>query len=286
MLLFVHIACVYAWGNLGHKLVAMIATQLLRPDTMAVVNQLLPGETLASVASWADSVSSSPKYSWSKSLHYVHVHDTAHCNFDDAIDCPGGDCVVSAITRFSREAQCNFNTTTRSTALKFLVHFIGDIAQPLHTCGRLRGGTRASVTYNGKPTSLHFIWDTDMVLDRLRQVAPTPEVYVNQLIQKIKSPTFGRSLLAKPFDITTLNPFGNSMAVTEWVKEISSANCQTVWTLFDQDPHQDFAGAYFKQQAQLIDVQLAKAGYRLATVLNQVLSDCNKKAIKRPAAKL
>ena len=84
-------------------------------------------------------------------------------------DCPGGACVVEAIERFSKElTDPNLSKDKRAEALKFLVHFVGDIYRPMHVSfASDRGGNRVKTDYNEEQPNLHSVWDPWLIRTRL-----------------------------------------------------------------------------------------------------------------------
>lgn len=129
----------FSWGADGHKIIAMLADAQLSPAARKEVTRLLalePGETLASISTWADERRNPATAPW----HYVNF-PRGNCNYQPARDCPDGWCVVAAIDRQIEVLTTATDDQTKLTALKYLVHFIGDIDQPLHAgFGDDRGG--------------------------------------------------------------------------------------------------------------------------------------------------
>lgn len=179
----------YAWGPMGHRVVAEIAQRNLTPAAQAKVNQLLDGRTLADVSNWPDELRSDPRFEKYAVIHYATVKDgvTSYRNSEKA---PCGDVVVAidAFTAFlrtgSREAlyavkaltdksdskdpdACNKQETdplTQLQALSFLVHLMGDLHQPLHVGGTDKGGNLVKVNWmNRWQSNLHSTWDDEMV---------------------------------------------------------------------------------------------------------------------------
>jgi hypothetical protein len=178
-----------AWGPTGHRVVAEIAQRHLTPAARIKVSELLGGRTLADVANWPDELRSDPRFDKYKPLHYATVPDGV-ASYRDAQKDPCGDVVVAidALTAFLRTGQrtdlfsvkaltdksdgtgrgaCNPQETdaiTPDTALRFLVHFVGDIHQPLHVGGTDLGGNKVGVDWMGRwKTNLHSTWDDEMV---------------------------------------------------------------------------------------------------------------------------
>ena len=175
-----------AWGPQGHRLVAELAWEQLTPQTQARIEPLLHGEpepTLPGIANWADRLrSSDPDLGrLSAAWHYVNIGDD-RCVFDAPRDCPKGNCVVDAIpTQAALLADESLPLATRTQALRFLVHFVGDIHQPLHAGhAEDKGGNTYQVNLDGKGSNLHQLWDSGLLgrnrlddaqyLERLRAV--------------------------------------------------------------------------------------------------------------------
>jgi len=143
---------VYSWGVTGHALVARLAAARLSPKTAATVAEILgPDETLTSVSSWADRVR--PDRRETGPWHYVDIQIT-DAHLDMKRDCPDGNCVLVKIEEFQRTLKDRSATPEkRKEALMFLVHFIGDLHQPLHCADNHndRGGNNVAVTFFGHP---------------------------------------------------------------------------------------------------------------------------------------
>jgi hypothetical protein len=119
-----------AWGTDGHQVIALIAQSQLTPKALAEVERLLalePGETLVSVSTWADEHRNPTSAAW----HYVNFPSDG-CTYDAQRDCPDGKCVVDAINRQLDVLTSSAPDDKRLNALKYLVHFVGDVHQPLH----------------------------------------------------------------------------------------------------------------------------------------------------------
>jgi hypothetical protein len=169
--------------------VAEIAQRHLTPAARVKVNQLLGGRTLADVANWPDELRSDPRFDKYKPLHYATVPNGV-ASYRDAQKDPCGDVVVAidAFSAFLRTGKrtdlytvkaltdksdgtgkgaCNPQETepiTPDTALRFLVHLMGDLHQPLHVGGTDLGGNRVEVEWMDRwKTNLHSTWDDEMV---------------------------------------------------------------------------------------------------------------------------
>src|SRR5881398_1710612 len=145
---------VLAWGKTGHRVVAAIADTQLSGLARAQVEQILgPGESLDEAANWPDEMRAAPGEFWQKTAtpwHYVTLNGII---YDHA---PAeGDALV-ALGRFSKVLQDpNASRADKQMALRFIIHLVGDLHQPLHV-GKCcdKGGNDVKVTFFGKPTNL------------------------------------------------------------------------------------------------------------------------------------
>ena len=153
---------VAAWGTQGHQVVAAMAWELLQPATRAEITRLLeqePGETLESLSTWADEHRNPATGPW----HYVNF-PRGSCHYLPERDCPDGACVVAAIERERAIWASNANDKTRLKALKYLIHLVADIHQPLHAGYRDdRGGNQFQLRAFMRGSNLHAVWDSGLL---------------------------------------------------------------------------------------------------------------------------
>jgi len=153
----------HGWGVVGHALVARLAMARLSPKAMSAVTEILgPGTTMAGISSWADQIRNSRKDTgpW----HYVDIEIGA-AHLDMKRDCPDGACILAKIEQF--EGTVKDKTVApekRKEALMFLIHFLGDMQQPLHCSDNHdKGGNDVKLTFFGRPTNLHSLWDSGLL---------------------------------------------------------------------------------------------------------------------------
>jgi hypothetical protein len=153
-----------AWGACGHRIVAEIADRHLDAATRVRTAALLGSRTLADVSVWADRVRETERFEWTRRLHYVNLPEDA-TSFDAQRDCPDGACVVRGIARFSAElASPDVGREGKILALKFLIHLVGDIHQPLHVSRKSDlGGNLITVIHRNERSSLHRVWDSGLL---------------------------------------------------------------------------------------------------------------------------
>ncbi|KAI0702020.1 phospholipase C/P1 nuclease domain-containing protein [Cerioporus squamosus] len=178
---------VHAWGAAGHEIVATIAQIHLPKPVLTLVCDILrpslnlsepapvstvdayPPCSLAPIAAWADRIRMKPEYRYTAPLHYVNAGR------------PTGNVLAALgnVTSVLREfADGQRSVGDAEEALKFLVHWMGDMHQPLHMSGREKGGNGAKVTWNGRITNLHSVWDGLLIAQSIRQ---TPRNYSRPL---------------------------------------------------------------------------------------------------------
>jgi hypothetical protein len=152
-----------AWGKTGHRVVAAIADTQLSGLARAHVKEILGGaESLDEAANWPDEMRSAPGEFWQKTAtpwHYVTLNGII---YDHAP--PEGD-ALQALTHFrSVLLDPKASLADKQMALRFIVHLVGDLHQPLHV-GKCcdKGGNDVKVTWFGKPTNLHAVWDSQLV---------------------------------------------------------------------------------------------------------------------------
>ena len=155
----------FAWGKTGHRVVAAIADTQLSGLARAQVQQILGyGESLDEAANWPDEMRAAPGQFWQKTAtpwHYVTLNGVV---YDHAP--PEGD-ALTALDKFTQTLRDpNASRADKQLALRFVVHLVGDLHQPLHV-GKCcdKGGNDVLVTFFKKPTNLHAVWDSQLVDD-------------------------------------------------------------------------------------------------------------------------
>ena len=233
----------FAWDTTAHQAIASIAQSRLTPQARQIVERLLaqePGSTLINITSYADEHRNSENMRW----HYVNFPFKT-CHYQPQRDCPDDECVIARIDRFNATLHSNASDADKLLALKFLVHLVGDIHQPLHAgFGRDKGGNRYQVQYQGEATNLHALWDYDMV----QQFHLGSE----QLAQKILS----------EYDVPQ-----NAVTLEGGAALWAEQSCNIVNSPGFYPPHK-VPAAYLEKHAALAQLQIFKAGLRLAEMLN------------------
>jgi nuclease S1 len=160
-----------AWSAKGHRAIAEMAELELSPATREAVRELLreePSNTLAAIAAWADEVRDQEAWKFSTRWHFINF-PRGDCSYQPGRDCRDGDCIVGAIEAQRRVLRdTSAPRAKRIEALKWLVHFIGDIHQPLHAGWAIdRGGNDTQIRFDRMGSNLHALWD-GLLIDTLK----------------------------------------------------------------------------------------------------------------------
>ncbi|SEJ04929.1 S1/P1 nuclease [Frateuria terrea] len=242
-----------AWGPEGHRIVADLAQRHLSPTAEAQVERLLAPEhtrRLADVANWADDIQDDPSQQalWkaTRGLHYINFRDR-RCDYQPPRDCRNDRCVVGGLQHYvALLGDRSQSDAVRREALKFVVHFIGDVHQPLHAGYRDdKGGNTYQVQFQDQGSNLHRVWDSGM----LRTRGLDWRDYAQQL--DARGPVALPPAADKPF--------------VAWAEE----SCRLSRDIYP-DGHTVDAG-YVRAQLPLAERRLREAGRRLAEVLNRTL---------------
>ena len=152
----------YGWGQKGHDTVAAIAENHLTPTTAAAVADLLDGRSIVYWSNWMDNASHTPEYAFTKTWHYKNID--ADETFRSARQNPDGDIVYAINTQYDVITNPSSTPEQKQLALKMLVHFLGDIHQPMHL-GRAsdRGGNNHFIKFFMSNANLHGVWDSRLV---------------------------------------------------------------------------------------------------------------------------
>lgn len=241
------------WGQNGHRIVGQIADLHLTKTTRKAISQLLDGDLLPEVTTWADEMRSDPSEFWQKRSapwHYINLKapqefDPAHYpipqSSDEVKDIYGA--LLHAIDVLkSKDA----TLAEKQFSFRFLVHLVGDIHQPLHAGhAEDKGGNDLEVTFFGKKTNLHSVWDTDLIESQNLSYTEFAAFIDTRNPEQIH-----RYLSSTPADWLTES------------LELSSEVYQT--------GNGALSYAYVYQQLPKAELRLLQAGIRLSGLLNSI----------------
>ncbi|KAJ5633099.1 hypothetical protein N7490_009438 [Penicillium lividum] len=264
-----------AWGALGHATVAYVAQNYLSSDTAAWAQGVLDDTStsyLANIASWADTYRATTAGKWSAPFHFIDAEDSppTDCNVDYERDCGDSGCSISAIANYTqRVGDGSLSAAHIDEALKFLVHIIGDLTQPLHDEAYEVGGNDIAVTFNGYSDNLHSDWDTYMPEELIGGYSlADAKSWATTLVAEIGTGSY-KTEAASWIEGDTI-----SDAVTTATRWASDANAYVCTVVMPDGSAAlqtgDLYPTYYNSVIGTIELQIAKGGYRLANWLNLI----------------
>ena len=241
----------FGWGVQGHRVVGEIAENYLNPKAKIEVQKILGTESIAISSNWADFIKSDSVYDYLYNWHFINLDSgltktqlRSYLEMDTATD-------VYTKTNFLLKELKNKHLAMdkKKMYLKLLIHFVGDIHQPLHTGHRQDlGGNRIRVLWFNAPTNLHAVWDESLI--NFQQLSYTEFTRaINHTTQKQK--------------LTW-----QKQPISEWIVEsyeIAEQLCDEI-----KQPDQKLGYRYNYDHIQTLNERLLKAGVRLAGLLNQL----------------
>ena len=284
LLLALFVPLAMAWGDPGHEAVATIAYRHLLPAVKARVDAMLAADTdalsagdFAGRATWADKWRDSSA-ARRKATHLWHFVDIKMASGTLAAACghhpplptgtpgshgPPNACVVDKIAQFQAElGQPATSPGERLLALKFLIHFVGDLHQPLHASTRDDGGGNGQAVMYGKikkPGNLHTYWDRQLVRS-LGADGKLLGIRLDEAITPTQSKAWaGGDAAAWALEAHALAPVAYDFTGLQQVDDHQGGTA----------PMLD--ASYNQRALPVVAQQLSRAGVRLATVLNGAL---------------
>lgn len=231
----------FGWGSQGHQVIASLAATQLTTKATQELDRLLalePGETLASISTWADDHRSPATGPW----HYINFPRHT-CTYDRQRDCPDGQCVVEAINKQLEILASSRVDEKRLTALKYVVHLIGDLHQPLHAGYREdKGGNTYQLQAFMRGSNLHALWDSGLI----RNLNEGTDILTNRLLSSLVSDR-----------ASDLN-----------VSQMAEESCNIVG-MTGFYPERKVGTDYVKRFTPIMEQRLTLAGERLAGLLNR-----------------
>ena len=253
-----------AWGKTGHRVVAAIADTQLSGLARAHVEQILGhGESLDEAANWPDEMRSAPGDFWQKTAtpwHYVTLNGIV---YDHA---PTEGDALEALGRFSKTLQDpNASLADKQLALRFVVHLVGDLHQPLHV-GKCcdRGGNDVKVTWFGKPTNLHAVWDSQLVDDE--------QLSFTELAAKLERHITPQDIV-KWWDVNPRDWISESGEIRDTLYPPPPKPLKGKRSKKGQPLLPDLSYGYVYKSTPVMERRLSQGGVRLAAYLNAIFAE-------------
>lgn len=243
----------FGWGREGHEIIARIAEKYLTKEARAQVAQLLEkGETMGSVASWGDEIR--PQRRETGTWHYINIPLNAPRG-DWKAYCPATGCVIGVIPKMQETLRsASASRQEKADALKFLIHFVGDMHQPLHTGDNGdRGGNDVQIVYRNRAGNLHSVWDTGLLLS-----------YFDA------NPGLKNRLLQGPGYWTRRSMRKGTL--DGWLWEARDASRDTAYRNLPNERPAQLDAEYAAKAKPVVERQLERAGVRLAKLLNETFA--------------
>ena len=233
------------WGPTGHRVVGEIAEQNISEKTKKEIAKILDGESLAYIAFYADEIKSDRKYDKYYSWHFINFDLDE--NYMDTPPSDKGDLYTAINKCIDVLKDISIDKETKAFHLKLLVHFIGDLHQPLHLGQEIdRGANRISVKWFGSNTNLHSVWDSKMI-DGYK-MSYSEMAYNLQKTRENNSKEFQREDLIK------------------WIDEIHDYTQEIYKSLDDTNLGYEYQYNNFDTVKNMLSI----GGYRLARILDYI----------------
>lgn len=235
------------WGQTGHRTTGEIAEKHLTNKARKQLNKILKGKSLALISTFADEIKSDPKYREFGPWHYVNL-PPGETQYDPATAPAEGDLLMAMRRCVELLKDKKTSSEDREFYLALLVHFIGDLHQPLHAGrGEDKGGNDIQVLWFNDGTNLHSVWDSRMIdsyqMSYTELAENSPQITEAEK-RKISSGSF-----------------------EDWMYE-SKALSQKVYD--SAEIGEKLSYRYMYDWFPVVREQLQKGGIRLAAVLNDI----------------
>ncbi len=234
------------WGKNGHRATGQIAEVYLTKKAKKNIDKILKGQSLAFVSTFADEIKSDRAYRKYSPWHYVNMD--LDQTYEEAEKNPQGDLVTGIDTCIKVLKDENSSEEDKVFHLKMLVHFIGDLHQPMHI-GRKedKGGNDVQVQWFGKGTNLHSVWDSKMIDDY--------GMSYSDLADNAKD------LSKKQVELIEQG------SVVDWVNEVHKISVEVYKSV---KIGEKLSYRYSYDHFGTVRTQLQRGGIRLAKILNEI----------------
>ncbi|RYG22257.1 MAG: hypothetical protein EOO07_00335 [Chitinophagaceae bacterium] len=252
--IFAIITCLMlgSWGYTGHRTIGLITENHLTPAAKSAIKELLGDTSIAEACTWADDARREPQFAATASWHFLNLPlGLTYNDFKKYVDTLNVENVYSELLN-TEKILTNTNSTKQQKvhALKFLMHFVGDLHQPMHISrAEDKGGSTIQLNYQEKGTNLHSLWDTKM----------------------LEHEGLTYTQLAAKFDNISVNDVKRwqSDPAIQWIWEsyqISSA----LYPEIEQLNKKIIDDAYYQKHMPTVQKRMQQAAIRLAGLLNKI----------------
>lgn len=235
------------WGQTGHRVTGKIAEQYLSRGAKRKIEKILDGQSLAFVSTFGDDIKSDPRFRKYDPWHYVNLEE-GETEYSEEKANPEGDLVMAIRESIEVLEDENASKEDKRFFLKLLVHFVGDLHQPLHSGrGSDRGGNDIEVEWFSDETNLHRVWDSEMI-DSFQMSYSELAINAEDLSRRqIKAIASG--------------------SILDWMYESKELSNEVYASVEDGD---ELGYRYMYDWFPVVRKQLHKGGIRLAHILNRI----------------
>ncbi len=236
----------FSYDPLGHRIIASIAQEKLKPDVKKQIEKVLGTNGIIYGSTWADEIRADNKYKETYPWHYQNLAD--NLTDEQVLDLwenPSreGEHLFLAIQNLSKKLK---SSPQDAESLKLLIHFVGDLHQPLHL-GRLDdlGGNKVKYNWFGKETNIHHLWDTELIEAKKMSYSEICQ-YLKDKFKDQKIKTNLKASILKSYQVR------NEIYAYDYTQR----NNYKYTYLFDE----------------IVDERLYRGGLELAQILNEIYS--------------
>jgi len=241
-----------AFGQTGHRITGEIASQYLSEKSKKAIAEIIGNESLAEASNYVDEMKSNPSEFWQKTTsnyHYVTVPKGTSYNASAAVKKHDSVYALAMYSKVLRNKEAS--RQDKSLALKFIVHIIGDLHQPLHSGnGTDRGGNDFKVRFFWQDSNLHRVWDSGLI-DRQKLSYTEWTQHLNRQITEEKIKLWG------------------SIEPTTWIAE-SVLIRDKIYPATPENSIPEISWNYKYEHLPTLKTRLKQGGVRIALYLNHI----------------
>jgi hypothetical protein len=235
----------FGWGQNGHRVVGFVAQEHLNRKASKKLSQILDCNSLAQVSVWMDDIKSDDRYNHTHDWHWVTVPEGKEYAATDKN--PNGDLLMKINELIAALKKGGLSKEQEQEHIKYLVHLVGDLHQPLHV-GKEgdTGGNAIKVKWFGGNSNLHRVWDSEMIESK--------DLGFTEIASFMCKP--GKAQLKA----------WQSSSVEDWAAESMALRPQ----VYDLPENMKLGYEYMYKNYGTVELRLQQAGIRLAKLLNEI----------------
>ncbi|KAK5657640.1 hypothetical protein OQA88_2712 [Cercophora sp. LCS_1] len=293
-LLFLAAIPALGWDGFGHQTVGFIAQKYFSAEANETIGALLNlGDNfdIGDAAAWADTVRDRDNLPWSKNWHFINPKgddpENHICLVNYLTDCVNNNCIIAAIMN---QTSIVLDTTKpldlRRNATMFLIHFFGDLHQPMHTSGFKLGGNAVRPVCWGIPApcesnrTLHSVWDS-AISRKLRGLSQERDDK-DPAEDKVAAKAWAEDIYDLQ-QVSGVEPVGDVCAqlsgpecILRWATESNRLTCSNALKNGEKwVKSNDLSGEYYQENVMVVQSQVGKAGLRAAAWMNALAKKLN-----------